>query len=327
MIQQRAVAVRRRLQLVQQIGERLHVQFVDLDDLGDLFLIVLMVGDRVVPVRDADGAVAAVAAFTRHHETDYAGHVRLESDDDQVAHYLGVLLELVGDAGGPFQQRQLHCRALFFRFLNAAFNVANAVQILGQLALVARAQSRLQTRDVSTDEIEDASILLHHLQTGGGIVRFPISEEALEHRARVDLHRIRRGGGAPGNGVGIGAAITGIAASREVRLFEADLERCELRVLTESPGCNLVGRNAGLDVGAFRLLRMNAGQPTGACARVVARSVTERSAAVLHEVAHHQQLLAEWFQRLHGGGEVKASAHFRGEPRFLNDAVRDIDEP
>ena len=48
-----------------------------------------------------------------------------------------------------------------------------------------------------------------------------------------------------------------------------------------------------MDVRAFGLLRMDAGQPGGARARVVAGAIAQRAAAVLHQVAEHQHLVAE----------------------------------
>ncbi len=176
---------------------------------------------------------------------------------------------------GALHHRQLHGGALLFGLLDAAFDIANAFQVLVELALVARAEAGLQARDVAADEIEDAAILLHALDARGGIGGFAIAEEALEDGARIDLHRIRRGGSAPGNGVGVGAAITGIAAAGEVGLFEADFERAELRALAEFLRGDLVGGDAGVNVGAFGLLGMDAGEPGGARARVVARAIAE----------------------------------------------------
>jgi len=62
MIEQVAVAVGCRFQLVQPVGEGLDQVGVDLGDVIDLDRIVLMMGDGMVAVGDADVAIAAIAA-------------------------------------------------------------------------------------------------------------------------------------------------------------------------------------------------------------------------------------------------------------------------
>ena len=140
-----------------------------------------------------------------------------------------------------------------------------------------------QARHVFADVIENAALLLHALQAGRRIGAFAVAEQALEHRARIDFHGIRRGGSAPGNRIGVGATVAGVAAAGQARLFEADFERCQLRVLAEFLGGDLIRRNPGVDVRALGLLGMHAGEPGGAGARVVARAVAQRAAVRLRQ--------------------------------------------
>ena len=58
-IEQRAVAVGRRLQLVDVVREELRLQRLDLDDLRDLLDVAAVVRQRVVRVGDADLAGTA----------------------------------------------------------------------------------------------------------------------------------------------------------------------------------------------------------------------------------------------------------------------------
>ena len=88
------------LHLLEQIGEGLRMQLIDLDHLFDLLRIVLVVRHGVVAVGDADRAIASVAAFARDHATDHARHIGLIRDHHQVHHQSRVIFELLGDAAG-----------------------------------------------------------------------------------------------------------------------------------------------------------------------------------------------------------------------------------
>ena len=58
-----------------------------------------------------------------------------------------------------------------------------------------------------------------------------VAEEALEEGARIEDRRQRLGLAAPREVVGVGAGVAGIAIARLARVFEADLERREARLL------------------------------------------------------------------------------------------------
>ena len=327
MIEKSAIAVGRRIQLLQKVGKALHVKFVDLHGLGDLLGIVLMMRDGVMSVRHPDRAVTPVAAFAGHHEADYPRHVRLEGDHHQVAHQLRVFFELIRDAVGALEQRHLDGGALLFRLLNPPLDIADAVEVFVQLALVARTQSGLEARHIAAYEIEDTAVFFHPLQTSGRVGGFAVSEHPFKNGPRVDLHGIRHGGIAPRNRIRIRAAITAVASAGEIRFFKTNFERSELSFFAEFVRGDLVGRNVGMDIGALGFLRVNAGQPCGPRPRVVARAVAKRATAVLHQIAQNQHLLAKRFQRLHGRSKFVSGSLLRGEPAFLDDPVRNIYEP
>ena len=146
---------------------------------------------------------------------------------------------------------------------------------------------RLEAVDIARDVIENAALLLQRARRAAGSVLSP-SPNRRSNTAR-GFGSIGSGvvGAAPGNRVGVRAAIAGVAAAGEARRVEADLERGELRALAELLGRDLVDRNAGVDVRAFGLLGVDAGEPGGARARVVARAVAERAAVDLRQAAQH----------------------------------------
>ena len=90
---------------------------------------------------------------------------------------------------------------------------------------------------------------------------------------------------------------------------------------------DLVGGDAGVDVRAFGLLGMDAGEPGGARARMVARAIAERAAVDLRQAAEHQSM----FSRNGSSGfmvrrELEARALGRRESSAHDDPVRDVDE-
>ena len=99
-----------------------------------------------------------------------------------------------------------------------------------------------------------------------------------------------RGRTAPGNGVGVGAAIAGIAAAGEVGFFQIRFRANRTASAGRVLGRDLIGRNAGMDIGAFSLLRMHAGEPGGAGASMVARAIAERAAVDLGQITRTRSL-------------------------------------
>ena len=59
---------------------------------------------------------------------------------------------------------------------------------------------------------------------------------------------------------------------------------------------------------------------------MVARSISQGAAIQLGQVAQDQNLLAEGFQRLHGGGKRKASSLLGREPAPLDDSIGSVDK-
>src|SRR5262249_47349730 len=81
------------------------------------------------------------------------------------------------------------------------------------------------------------------------LVPVDVTKKAIEDSPRVDLFRIRRGFRAPGEVVGVSAAIAGIAVARLPAAFAADLEGGKARSIADRLGHVLIGGDAGADVG------------------------------------------------------------------------------
>ena len=102
-IEQRAVAVRSRFHALDQISELIHVMRVDLDGLGDLDRIVLVMRAVVMAVGNADLAIAAIAALAGQHERNHARQIGLVGDHHQVHHQPRMVDELFGSGHGKIR--------------------------------------------------------------------------------------------------------------------------------------------------------------------------------------------------------------------------------
>lgn len=76
-VEKRSVAIRRGGQPVEEIGDVLGVIHLNLDDLVDLVLFVLVMGQGMVPVGDTDLAVSASTKFAAQHKRADAREIGL----------------------------------------------------------------------------------------------------------------------------------------------------------------------------------------------------------------------------------------------------------
>ena len=81
-----------------------------------------------------------------------------------------------------------------------------------------------------------------------GLSRDAVAEQALEQRARIENRRQRLRLASPRQIVGVGAGVAGIAIAGLARVFHAEFERREPRLIADLIGDNLVAGNAGLDI-------------------------------------------------------------------------------
>ena len=310
-VQHVALALLRGRQGVQEVGEHLHLEGVELGLPRELLRVVLVVRERMVRVGHADLGVGAHAGLPHHQEREDACEVRLERQGLQVKHQLDVLLERGGNADRTIDEWQFPLH-LLLGLVHAAFDVAHGVQILRQLRLVARAQRGLHLRDLGGDRVQDAAVRADlgepHLRLGA----VAGAEEALEHVAWVVLHRQRRCGRTPRDGVVVGAAVPERAGAEQVRGFDRQLQGCQLRVLLEVAGYHLVQGRAGADVHALGPERARAGEPGGLHPGMLA--AVDAVALLAVAPADHEQAIAVGLDRLQDRVDLERPTRVRLAP-------------
>ncbi len=107
-----------------------------------------------------------------------------------------------------------------------------------------------------------------------------------------------------------------------------DLERGELGVLAELACRDLVGGDAGAQIGTGGHLRVRSGQPRGAGARMVAAHFEIQPRSLLRiEPRHDHHAVLEVRERLENPGHLERALSL-GRPFVLevHDPVRDLDE-
>ena len=154
-VEQRAVALGDRLQLLEQVSQLGDVELVDLLDLLLLGRVAAVVREVVVAVRDADGPVAAVAAVVGEDERGDPREVALERQHEQVAHQPQVLLVVGRDAERPRVLRPSHVDR-GPAAVDPLLDLAHAGEVLIELAAVGGAERSLELSGVLADEVEDA---------------------------------------------------------------------------------------------------------------------------------------------------------------------------
>ena len=77
-VQQRAIPVRRRLQLLQKAGENRNMVGVDLGDFLDFYRIIAVVAGGMMGLRHADFRIGAITQLAGELEGDDPGDIRLQ---------------------------------------------------------------------------------------------------------------------------------------------------------------------------------------------------------------------------------------------------------
>ena len=318
-VEQRAVAVGRRLEPVQEVREQRRVVGVDAGQLVQLVGVVLVVRRGVVRLGHPDLGIGAAAVLAADHEADDAGQVRLVRQHLQVEHQPRVLVERGGnpERGRDVGQRLVH---LGLGLLDAALDVAHRVEVLAELVAVAGAEVAAQVRHLVGHRVEEAAVLLDAREPGRGVGAAGVAEQPLEDRPRVGLHGQRRRRAAPADGVGVGAGVAAPARAHVVARLERELERRELGVPARLPRHELVHRDARAELRALGALGGDAGQEAGG-ARLV-----DVVGPLVAEPRHHEQAVAEPRQRLENRRDLEAGPLARGRPLLHDDAVRHVDD-
>ena len=320
-----AVHVLGGFQPLEEVGELLHVEEVDLGDLLEVFLLPLVVGDVVVAVGDADLLEAAVAAVVGEHQRGDAGGVGLESQHHHVHQQAEVLLVAAriafrrGLAGVGWQ-------AHGFGLLDLLLDLADAGQVFVELLLVAAAEVAVEGLGVVLDEVE------HRLLGGvaaaeafGSFLGIAGAEEPFEDRARVRL----RGHGlvfrAPGKVELVGAGVAGITGTGLADAVGGEFQRGQAGLVADGVGGDLVDRDAEVDVRAGGLAGAAAGQESGDTAGVVAGAVATGGGELLLEAGEDLEVGAVGLHRLEGRAHLVAAGGAVWPPVLQVHAVRDVE--
>ena len=209
-----------------------------------------------------------------------------------------------------------------FRRLNAPLGLTHRVEVLIDSKLIVLAKGPLEAGHALERRVENALLLREARHPRSGVGALGCAEQPLEHGARVALARQRRALVAPGQRVGIHAAVTGIAGAERLVAVERQLEGRQLRFLAQVLRRDLIHRHAGPDIGALGLLDVGGRQPRRARPRVTADAVTDGD--VIGQVTDHEQVVAKWLQR----GEDRRHREVRpvalGQPERHRRAVRGI---
>ena len=292
-VEQRAVAVGGGPELLDEVSEQLQVVRVDAGDLLHELRVAAMVGERMVRVGNADLGIALQAPLASDHHGRDAREVGLEGHHLEVEHQLDVLGERRGDAGRLLDARR-ELGAFLFRPLQPPLDLPDRVEVLVHLAPVGRAEAGDELARALAHDVQDALALPGPpgpaFRGQGHVVD---AEEPLEDRAGIRLGRHGRGGRAPRDAVGVGAAVARVAVADGARLFAAQLQRRQAGLRADGLGRDLVRRDAVLDVRARRLPGMDAGQEARPRPRVVPGAVTERVGVVVGQAGQHEQVLTK----------------------------------
>ena len=283
-VEQRAVAVRRRLQLLEEVGEQLHVERVELRLAAPASRGCsggATAGDARRARRSPDTTATLTSRAIRNVKT------RVRSVWYASTCRSNISLACSSKVGGM----PTGCSTtgssrvdLLLGLLDAALDVAHGVEVLVQLRAVAAAEPALAGRcTLPRHRVEDAAV-----RSGARAGARVGSVLSLAPNSRSNTARglFSIGSGVVGvrqeMRVGVGAAVA-VARRLPTRSvgFERQLERAELRLLAELRGDDLIQRHAGADVGALGLLRAARRSATPSATRGCWPAVASTSPAAL----------------------------------------------
>jgi hypothetical protein len=136
-IEERALAVGRRLELLQEPAEQLDLIRVDLDQRVDALGLVAVMGQRVVRFADPEPGKHALAGVAAHHEAEHAREIGRVGQRQQVELEHRVLLEVLGNADRRGRQRDVGGGLLSARWM-PALDLADVFEVVAQTLAIAR---------------------------------------------------------------------------------------------------------------------------------------------------------------------------------------------
>src|SRR6266511_145062 len=313
-IEQRAVAVGCRLQLLEEVRDQAHVILVDGVELQNAVFPFLVVRRGMEARVDAALRVHATRTVAAHLERKHARDLRCERDRLQIEHQPDVLLEIVRYASGRFGHFADFATAIVrLDFLDPPLDLPYVVEILVEARAIGRPKRLPDAVHLRRDPVEHAAI-------GGPLRRTLLGgrakpEQLIEGRARIADHRQRFGGTRPTDGIGVDARVTVGAAAGLIYVLDTKLHRRNGRVLSQAPRVDLIHRWTDEDVRPLRLLGMRLREVDRARAEVIAADLGQRK-RLRHShvgVAENREVLAIRIERVHRGRrEIEAAAGRHG---------------
>ena len=263
----------------------------------------------------ADLGIRAQAALAAEHERRDARQVGLERDRLHVEHQRRVVGEEHRHAARHLEVGR-HLARVALGDLDAALDLAHRCEVFVHLAAIRRPERADQRVGALGHDVQDAPALASTNRARGRVQPgIDPAEQPFEHQPRVRLRRHRRGRAAPREAVRVGAAVAGVAVADRARLVAAELDRREPRVAADRVCGDLIDRDAGLDVGARRLARVDARQVTRRGARVVAGAVGQGVRVLLRQARDDQRVLAQRLERLQDSRECELAPAGGRRPR------------
>ena len=159
-VEDRALAFGHGAQLLQEVREEAREVSADLGVQLHVLGTVAMVRHVVVRLPDLEQRVGPLAGFTRHHEREHARRVSLIRHGQQVEHQRCVVFEHLRDAEGRVECDDARA-VLRLGPLDAPFDLAHVIQVVGEASAVLRADATLNLLRFLADRIEDASVFLY----------------------------------------------------------------------------------------------------------------------------------------------------------------------
>ena len=187
--------------------------------------------------------VSAAGEVAGKEQRAHAGDVGLESQGQEIELKFDVLVESLRHTDrnaqiGGRDRRGLHGN------LEPALDFADVLRIVVEPRAIGRAGLVAKTRETAGERIQNAAIALSARGALRG--RSAVAEHALEDYLRIQFHGQGLSGRRPGDGVGVGAAVT-FAAVAGVRagVFDRELHGGHQVVLAELLRDELIDGGAG----------------------------------------------------------------------------------
>ena len=212
-IEQTSVSIRRGLEFVEEVGQRLDVISIDFRKVVHVGAVIRVMRASVETISNAAERICRRTEIAREHHCGNSRDARFVCQYLKIEHQLHVFVERFGHTYRRFRYLQFH-RDLILSSQNAPFDLTNVIEILADANPVALRKIVLQPGHFLCDRIKDAAVLPLPLEPVYRIAS--IAEQLLENDLRVVLHGVGRGRRFPRDRVCIRTGVTGAAVQADL---------------------------------------------------------------------------------------------------------------